>query len=103
MIKKFYWQCKLAYYAKMHTNVAKILKQIEDLMWWPCDLPIPIAGFKNMHPDIYEMYVNYSEISYEYAVEEASLMLKLGLYDRYKEQCKLIKAMNDEIMRLKSA
>ena len=100
-MKKFYYSQKLRYYTKLHKEANIKMRLIENLFAVPNPTYHLIkVGFGGMYWDMYNRLV---EQAYDLTIKEANCMLKMENYEAYKEQCEIIKMMDSEIWKMKSA
>ena len=100
-MKKFYYSRKLRHYAKLHKEVNKRIRRIENLFAVPNPTYYLIkVGFDGMY---WDMYNRLTDQIYDLTIKEANCMLKMGNYEAYKEQCDILKALDIEIWKMKTA
>ena len=96
-MKKLYYKFKLLRLIKEHDVLGRRLNRINYMVY-----PIGDISRIKHHTQYYDEYVRVCERLYEIFIEEANIMLHLGEYERYKEQCNNIKLFEPLIWDVKA-
>lgn len=96
-MKKLYYRFKLLKLIKEHDKLGHRINRINHMVY-----PIGDISRIKHYTQYYDEYVRVTERLYEIFVEEANIMLYLGEYDCYKEQCSYIKMFEPLIWDVKA-
>ncbi len=96
-MKKLYYKFKLLRLVKEHTRLGNRVDQINCMVY-----PVGDISRIKHQTQYYDEYVRVVERLYEIVIEEANIMLHLGEYDCYKEQCAYIKQFEPLIWDVKA-
>ena len=96
-MRKLYYRFKLFKLSLEHDKLGRKIDQINNMVY-------PIGDIYRIkhQTEYYDEYVRVTERLYSVIVEEANLMLYLGEYEGYKDQCSYIKQFEPLIWDVKA-